>query len=71
MPPSAVTRAKAPYVTATYKLLVSKEAARLTEEAAPKLHEYLTRRERRDLKKSGDHAGAPAGDEDDHRPFSP
>ena len=66
-------------VMATYKLLVSKEAARLTEDKAPKLHEYLARRDRKDMKKSqsrggmmmdmGGGGGGGAGD--DERPFSP
>ena len=55
-------------VRATYQLLAQKEGARLTEAAAPKLHEYLARKDRRDMKRSG------KGDEDGEgtpRPFSP
>ena len=54
-------------VRATYQLLAQKEGARLTEAAAPKLHEYLARKDRRDMKRSG------KGDEDGEgtpRPFS-
>ena len=55
-------------VQATYQLLVRREAARLTEAAAPKLHEYLARKDRRDMRRSG----RAVGDEDDaERPFSP
>ena len=55
-------------VKATYQLLVRREAARLTEAAAPKLHEYLARKDRRDMRRSG----RAVGDEDDaERPFSP
>ena len=57
-------------VQATYQLLVRRESARLTEAAAPKLHEYLARKDRRDMRRSGRAGGA--GDEDDTgRPFSP
>ena len=57
-------------VQATYQLLVRRESARLTEAAAPKLHEYLARKDRRDMRRSGRAGGA--GDEDDAgRPFSP
>ena len=58
-------------VQATYQLLVRRESARLTEAAAPKLHEYLARKDRRDMKRSGRAVGG-VGDEDDAgRPFSP
>jgi hypothetical protein len=57
-------------VQATYQLLVRRESARLTEAAAPKLHEYLARKDRRDMRRSGRAGGV--GDEDDAgRPFSP
>lgn len=60
-------------VRATYQLLAQKEGARLTEAAAPKLHEYLARKDRRDMKRSGSGLGG-RGDEDAEgtpRPFSP
>ena len=57
-------------VMATYKLLMSKEASRLTEATAPKLHEYLARRERKEMKRSCRGGEDEVGDED-ARPFSP
>lgn len=66
-------------VRATYQLLAQREAARLTPETAPRLHEYLARREKKDGRRenraSSKADGGADGDErepsGDFRTFSP
>jgi negative elongation factor B len=66
-------------VRATYQLLAQREAARLTPETAPRLHEYLSRREKKDGRRENRALskadGGADGDErepsGDFRTFSP
>ena len=63
-------------VRATYQLLAQREAARLTPESAPRLHEYLARREKKDGRRGlASKDGGADGDErepsGDFRTFSP
>jgi negative elongation factor B len=58
-------------VRATYQLLAQRASGRLTEERAPKLHEYLARRDRRDMRRAGGADRPFSPDGTDSRPFSP
>jgi len=58
-------------VRATYQLLAQQASGRLTEERAPKLHEYLARRDRRDMRRAGGADRPFSPDGTDSRPFSP